>query len=45
MPPQDTDEWGLPDGAADEATDDSDDSEVPSLRRQEKLLLGGPATR
>lgn len=46
MPPSDTDEWGLPEGAADEACDDDPgDSEVPSVHRQEQVPFGRPAAR
>jgi hypothetical protein len=44
MPPQDTEEWGLPDGADDECTDD-EGNEVPSVHRQEQGFLGGPTAR
>jgi hypothetical protein len=29
MPARDADEWGLPEGAADDATDEEDESESP----------------
>lgn len=46
MPPSDTDEWGLPDGADDEAAEnDMGGDEVPSVHRQEKVPFGRAAPR
>ena len=46
MPPPDSDDWGLPEGAPDEACDDDPgDDGVPSVHRQEQLLFGRPAAR
>jgi hypothetical protein len=46
MPPPDSEDWGLPEGAPDDAVDDDpNDSEVPSIHRQEQVPFGRSATR
>ena len=46
MPPPDSEDWGLPEGAPDDAVDDDpNDSEVPSVHRQEQVPFGRSAAR